>query len=240
MIKPRSEIKNNGYCGIKISNAEPIIEENVITNNWYGVYSPSSTKTPVLKNNSIYANRYLGVTARNIWNGILSGHIDARDNWWGSDSGPTHKSNPGGDGDAVSNNVTFNPWLGKDTNDGTPDPAIIIPGIMGSWEKDGAWQIDPIFHTYDNLIEAFVAAVRDTIESDPALSRALLPMLYARQVLFETFMELDRRVRKAAHEDEVCTRFMGIPGDGRVLVQTIERGRVDALVEWFAKELLTR
>ncbi|PZU71434.1 MAG: IS110 family transposase [Brevundimonas sp.] len=59
---------------------------------------------------------------------------------------------------------------------------------------------------------AFDVAVRDTIESDPGLSRALLPMLHARQMLFATFMELDRRVRKAAHEDEVCTRFMGIPG----------------------------
>ena len=63
---------------------------------------------------------------------------------------------------------------------------------------------------------AFDVAVRDTIESDPALSRALLPMLHARQTLFETFMELDRRVRKAAHEDEVCTRFMGIPGVGEI------------------------
>jgi transposase len=63
---------------------------------------------------------------------------------------------------------------------------------------------------------AFDVAVRETIESDPALSRALLPMLHARQMLFETFMELDRRVRKAAHEDEVCTRFMGIPGVGEI------------------------
>lgn len=62
----------------------------------------------------------------------------------------------------------------------------------------------------------FDVAVRDTIESDPALSHALLPMLHARQVLFDTFMELDRRVRKAAHEDEVCTRFMGIPGVGEI------------------------
>lgn len=63
---------------------------------------------------------------------------------------------------------------------------------------------------------AFDVAVRDTIESDPALSHALLPMLHARQMLFETFIELDRRVRKAAHEDEVCTRFMRVPGVGEI------------------------
>jgi len=35
-------------------------------------------------------------------------------------------------------------------------PVIIVPGIMGSWQVDGEWQIDPILHTYDNLIEAMV------------------------------------------------------------------------------------
>lgn len=63
---------------------------------------------------------------------------------------------------------------------------------------------------------SFDASVRDTIESDPALSNALLPMLQARQMLFETFLELDRRVRRAAREDAICMRFMGIPGVGEI------------------------
>lgn len=28
---------------------------------------------------------------------------------------------------------------------------------MGSWEEDGKWQIDPIFHTYDNLYDEFAS-----------------------------------------------------------------------------------
>ena len=63
---------------------------------------------------------------------------------------------------------------------------------------------------------AFDVAVRETIESDPALRYALLPMLQARQMLFDTFLELDRRVRKAAKEDPVCRRFMGVPGVGEI------------------------
>lgn len=59
-------------------------------------------------------------------------------------------------------------------------------------------------------------AVREIITSDPGLSHALLPMLEARQVLFDTFVQLDRRVRQAAHEDEVCRRFMGVPGVGEI------------------------
>lgn len=63
---------------------------------------------------------------------------------------------------------------------------------------------------------AFDAAVRETIETDPALSHALLPMLEARAMLFETFTELDRRVKRAAREDAICRRFMTVPGVGEI------------------------
>ncbi|MDP2708520.1 MAG: hypothetical protein Q8O93_00490, partial [bacterium] len=39
-----------------------------------------------------------------------------------------------------------------------PDPVIIVPGIMGSWNVSGRWQLDPIFHAYDNLMEALIVA----------------------------------------------------------------------------------
>jgi transposase len=63
---------------------------------------------------------------------------------------------------------------------------------------------------------AFDAAVRETIENDPALSHALLPMLEARAMLFETFVELDRRVKRVAREDAICRRFMTVPGVGEI------------------------
>ncbi len=37
-----------------------------------------------------------------------------------------------------------------------PEPVIIVPGIMGSWYKHGEWVMDPILHTYDDLIEAMI------------------------------------------------------------------------------------
>jgi hypothetical protein len=38
--------------------------------------------------------------------------ITAINNWWGSETGPYNpSSNPGGTGDAVSDGVTFSPWL---------------------------------------------------------------------------------------------------------------------------------
>jgi pimeloyl-ACP methyl ester carboxylesterase len=34
-----------------------------------------------------------------------------------------------------------------------PDPVIVIPGLLGSAQKNGVWLIDPIFHVYDNLLD---------------------------------------------------------------------------------------
>jgi CSLREA domain-containing protein len=54
---------------------------------------------------------------------IFSTHqpsIDAAGNWWGSRSGPAHRSNPGGAGDSVSDFVDFSEWL-------TEPPAICAP-----------------------------------------------------------------------------------------------------------------
>ena len=43
----------------------------------------------------------------------------ATDDWWGSLTGPTNASNPGGTGVPVAGNVNFTPWIGVYTN-GTP------------------------------------------------------------------------------------------------------------------------
>ena len=37
------------------------------------------------------------------------------------------------------------------------DPVIIIPGILGSWQKNDAWIIDPVFGIYNDLIDTLEA-----------------------------------------------------------------------------------
>src|SRR3989344_8933193 len=61
--------------------------------------------------------------------------------------------------------LTYDPKGGKEhpaTFSSTPqyvtqtsplDPLIVIPGIMGSWEYKGKLRMDPILHTYDNLLD---------------------------------------------------------------------------------------
>ena len=85
--------------------------------------------------------------------------INAVSNFWGDASGPFNlASNPSGLGNAVSDNVAFKPFLTSAPNKSKkPNPVIIIPGLLGSAEKNGVWLIDPIFHVYDNLIDTLKA-----------------------------------------------------------------------------------
>ena len=69
---------------------------------------------------------------------------------------------------------------------------------------------------------SFDERVRPIIEADPDLSHALLPLLNARVMLFETYRELDRRVKQAACRDETCLRFMAIPGVGPIAALTFK------------------
>ena len=54
-----------------------------------------------------------------------SGILDAEKNWWGSATGPTHTSNPGGTGDAVTDNVDFTPWLGGESTTATVTNGVV-------------------------------------------------------------------------------------------------------------------
>jgi len=63
---------------------------------------------------------------------------------------------------------------------------------------------------------AFDKTVRPTIEADPALAHALVPLLEARMALYKSFRELDNRVRRMALADTVCRRLMTAPGVGFV------------------------
>jgi len=58
---------------------------------------------------------------------------------------------------------------------------------------------------------SFDGVVRPMIEVDDILAHALVPLLDARVVLYQYYLELDRRVKRAASQDEVCMRFMTVP-----------------------------
>jgi len=69
---------------------------------------------------------------------------------------------------------------------------------------------------------SFDGVVRPLIEMDDVLAHALVPLLDARVVLYQHFLELDRRVKRAASHDEVCMRMMTVPGVGPIASLTFK------------------
>lgn len=68
----------------------------------------------------------------------------------------------------------------------------------------------------------FDGRVRPLLEADAALGDALLPLLDARGVLYDTYLELHRRVTRAAHSDAVCRQLMTVPGVGPITAMTFK------------------
>jgi len=100
-------------CGFRLRGSLPAsvvltLTHNTITKFANGIRSDALTSGATI---NVHYNNIAG----NSVNGILNGAgaiIDARFNWWGAASGPAHSSNPGGTGDAITNNVDYSPWLG--------------------------------------------------------------------------------------------------------------------------------
>jgi transposase len=78
---------------------------------------------------------------------------------------------------------------------------------------------------------SFDGVVRPLIEMDDVLTHAWVPLLDARVVLYQHFLELDRRVKRAASQDEVCMRMMTVPGVGPIASLTF-KAAVDDLTRF--------
>jgi parallel beta-helix repeat protein len=151
---------DNGIMGVTT------IRKNTISNWQHGIYLESLLAAgSTITGNTIENNTGAGsgvhveaaVNAANVhlnFNNIVgntgsgaygvsnlgSGTLDAEKNWWGSATGPTDPSNPGGTGDAVSDNVDFTPWLGgqsktETVTDGTLDAKLTADtevGVLGT------------------------------------------------------------------------------------------------------------
>ena len=92
------------------AGTEATITGNTLTNNTGGIavgYDADDTSTVVAHYNNIYENTDYGIDT-------TAPLVGALYNWWGDETGPDHDTrNPGGQGDAVSDNVDFSPWLYK-------------------------------------------------------------------------------------------------------------------------------
>ncbi len=95
------------YSGsaITTNNASPTITHTTLMNNYYGV-TANGASNPLVNNCDIYQNSSYGVNNVN-----KSFTIDATNNWWGDNSGPTVSTNPGGTGQSITAGVNYTPWF---------------------------------------------------------------------------------------------------------------------------------
>jgi parallel beta-helix repeat protein len=134
ILRNAGNVNNPGGLTIREGVGSTTVVDNTIGNNTqYGVWIRDTAGT----GNMFHCNR---IVANGV--GMLNNTaslVDAEDNWWGSATGPTHASNPGGTGDSVSDNVDFDPWLTTEfcaAPTPTPTPP---PGVGGTIElHDGA------------------------------------------------------------------------------------------------------
>ena len=100
---------SNVLAGIRLEEVitNLMLDRNSFTNSPIGIdidVSVIDVSTWTVSNNNISGNTIYGVS--NAGTGILN----AENNWWGDATGPAHSTNPTGLGNAVSDNVDFDPW----------------------------------------------------------------------------------------------------------------------------------
>ena len=156
-----------------------VITDSTITNNVAALWNNDGDLTI---SNSVIADNWLPMNGYSMATGLQNDGgktVVATNNWWGTADGPcpwqslVDPETPRwqinflylcGSKPIVDSNVNYDPWLKQSpTAVQKINPVIVIPGIMGSWQDwTGQWQIDPILHTYDDLLDAMrLAGYRD-------------------------------------------------------------------------------
>ncbi|MCK4613963.1 MAG: right-handed parallel beta-helix repeat-containing protein, partial [Thermoplasmata archaeon] len=107
----------NGDYGIYVwpGNGN-VLAGNLIQQNRIGIHLISGSENNEIHTNNITGNQEYGINATNNGGQI----INATQNWWGNNSGPYHPTlNPSGTGDNITDDVLFDPWTGKQSDEPT-------------------------------------------------------------------------------------------------------------------------
>ncbi len=118
-------------AGILADNSSPTITNSIIANNARGIQVFGSGN-PSITNSDIVNNSEFGVFNRD-----KTFTIDATNNWWGNNSGPTHSTNPTGTGDEVSDGVDFGSFVGS----GASNPVLGDVSLNGKVQSFDAAKI---------------------------------------------------------------------------------------------------
>ena len=99
------DISHSQSYNLYLQDCTGSVQRTTLAGSSYGAYCTGTTDVTFTDCN-ITGNSSYGIYKN------TSPSVDARNCWWGDASGPYHASaNPSGNGDTVSDNVLFNPWL---------------------------------------------------------------------------------------------------------------------------------
>jgi hypothetical protein len=139
----------NGPIRFAGTNSNITINSNVLRNGVRGIKVDGTNTNITAHLNCIEGNTVAGL---DVTAGAYSGTLNAENNWWGSASGPTIASNPGGTGDAIidpSGVVDYTPFLTSSA--GTPcAPPPVGPPTNKDQCKNGGWQTFNTPRTFKN------------------------------------------------------------------------------------------
>lgn len=139
----------NGWqygAAIWANNASPSIKYCSLTNNGNAVIALGASN-PTVNYCDIYSNSQYGIGNFN-----QSFNIDATNNWWGSNTGPTHAGNPGGTGQAVTDSVNYMPFLAT----GSLNPMLGDVSLNGAVQAYDAslilkYVVDPVNDSLNDI-----------------------------------------------------------------------------------------
>ena len=155
-----SIIVNNAAAGIELNESPLSISNSYLANNNHGIYCEGAL-SPEIHSSVIVDHTGYGVYAVS---GVV---VDARNNFWGSESGPFDPVddvasgglyNPDGTGQPVSNDVDYDPWTGTvpdGDGDGLPDFVEILAGTAlddPDTDGDGLSDVQEIQEGLDALV----------------------------------------------------------------------------------------
>jgi parallel beta-helix repeat protein len=106
--KFKNVIVKHAYYGIQCNSKSPSISNCLFKSNYDGI-KLSGASNPVVNNCDFVGNYNYGIN-----NVDKSFTIDAKNCWWNDNNGPTHALNTLGQGDKVTDGVTYNPFRTND------------------------------------------------------------------------------------------------------------------------------
>jgi hypothetical protein len=223
---------NDDAAGIMTTSASPTILNSSIAYNKHGLRVLGASN-PIINYSDISDNRLSGISYP-----APAFVLDARWNWWGSNTGPTHSGNPGGTGDKVSSSVNYTPFL----TSGASNPAAGDVSLNGHVQAFDAslilkYVVNPHGSDSLNLLQRSTADVSGNGGVDTVAITAYdasLVLQYVVGIVGAFPIEVNRRELPAAPAKQRVAVTLTSTKVGRLITVPVSIDRAEGMASWQA------